>query len=104
MNASSVQKLLNKAKSIRSLQGFDDTQSIFTSVESLVQESYRDHYAEQLFQSPAYRKAHVTAAEDLLAAKLELLEEKYNLGPVNLPEFLGHWLDYLWKVCRGSFG
>ena len=37
-------------------------------------------YEEQLKESTAYRKAQVATAEDLLAAKLELLENKYGLG------------------------
>ena len=79
-NARSIQNLLNKAKSIRSLQGFDDTQSVFATVHSIMRDPLKGSFEEQLHQSPAYRKAQAAAAEDLLAAKLELLEEKYNLG------------------------
>ena len=78
-NAISVQKLLNRAR-FRSLQGFDDTQSSFTPVAIMIQDPFKNSFEEQLHESPAYRKAQAAAEEELLAAKLELLEEKYNLG------------------------
>ena len=46
----------------------------------MMQDPFQSSYEEQLHESPAYRKAQIAAAEELLAAKLELLEEKYNLG------------------------
>lgn len=85
--------MLNRAKSIRSDQGFSDCESSFhQSQQTVVYESPFDSakktvvyglaksYEQELMQSSAYQKAQSAAAEELFAKKLELLEEKYELG------------------------
>lgn len=82
-NAFCVSKLLDKVKFIRSLQGFDDTQNSFSFVRLFMQNQVVGYFEKQLHKSPAYRKARAAAAEELLATKLELLEEKCDLGTVS---------------------
>lgn len=79
-NKAIVQKVLNRAKTIRSDQGFNDRESSFHSAQQTVAYGLAQSYEEQLMQSSAYQKAQSAAAEELLAGKLELLEEKYELG------------------------
>lgn len=79
-NKAIVQKVLNRAKTIRSDQGFNDSASSFHSAQQTVVNGLAQSYEEQLMQSSAYQKAQSAAAEVLLARNLELLEEKYELG------------------------
>lgn len=85
--------MLNRAKSIRSDQGFNDCESSFHpsrqtvvyetpfhSAQQTVVYGLTQSYEEELMQSSAYQKAQSAAAEELFAKKLELLEEKYELG------------------------
>ena len=80
-----MEKLLNRARSIRSTQGVDDNQSTFNVVQSFIQNLSGASLEEELKQSSVYQKARAAAAEDLLASKIELLEEKYKLGKAPMP-------------------
>ena len=81
-NSSKMQKLLNRARSIRSMQGVDDSESTLNAVQSFIRNPFGASIEEELNQSSVYQKARVAAAEELLAGKIELLEEKYKLGKV----------------------
>lgn len=87
-NTAAIRRRFNRAKSIRSLQDFDDSQSSFHSAQQSVAYDLAQPYGEQLVQSSAYQRAQTAAAEELFAAKLELLEEKYELGTVPLLSLL----------------
>lgn len=79
-NNAIVEKVLNRAKTIRSDQGFKERESSFHSAQQIVVYGLAQSYEEQLMQSSAYQKSQPAAAEELLARKLEFLEEKYELG------------------------
>ena len=70
----------SKARSLRSSQGFEDALSTFDSDGRSIAHDVSPSYEEQLQRSTAYQRAQAATAQDLLAAKLELLEAKYTLG------------------------
>lgn len=75
-----IRRILHRAKSIRSYQGFDDDQSSFHFThQSFTSFGVNPSYEAQLAQSSTYRRAQTAAAEELLARKIELLDEKYAL-------------------------
>lgn len=75
-----IRRILHHAKSIRSYQGFDDDQSSFHFThQSITSLGVDPSYEAQLAQSSTYRRAKTAAAEELLARKIELLDEKYAL-------------------------
>ena len=78
-NTADIRKILHRAKSIRSYQGVDDDRSSFHLTHQSAAYGSVPLYEAQLAQSPAYRRAQTAAAEELLARKIELLEEKYTL-------------------------
>lgn len=78
-NAADVRKVFHRAKSIRSDHGVDDDQSYFHLAHQSLVYGLVPSYEAQLFQSSTYQRAQTTAAEELLARKIELLDEKYAL-------------------------
>ena len=78
-NSVDIQKILSRAKSIRSSQGIDDHQSSFHFGSQFAAERMSPSYEAQLAQSPAYQRAEKVAADELLTRKIELLSEKYAL-------------------------
>lgn len=78
-NTADIQKILHRAKSIRSYQGFDDDQSSFNFTRQSAAYGLVPSYEAQLAQSSTYQRAQAAAAEELLARKIELLDEKYAL-------------------------
>lgn len=78
-NTADIQKILHRAKSIRSYQGFDDDQSSFNFTNQSDTYGLMPSYETQLAQSSTYQRAQTAAAEELLARKIELLDEKYAL-------------------------
>ena len=78
-NTADIRKILHRAKSIRSYQGFDDDQSSFNFINQSDTYGLVPSYETQLAQSSTYQRAQTAAAEELLARKIELLDEKYAL-------------------------
>lgn len=79
-NTADIRKILHRAKSIRSYQGFDDDdQSSFHFTHQSATFGLVPSYEAQLAQSSTYQRAQAAAAEELLARKIELLDEKYAL-------------------------
>lgn len=78
-NTADIQKILHRAKSIRSYQGFDDDQSSFNFINQSDTYGLVPSYETQLAQSSTYQRAQTAAAQELLASKIELLDEKYAL-------------------------
>ena len=78
-NTADLRKILHRAKSIRSYQGVDDDQSSFHFTYQSASYGFVPSYEAQLAQSSTYQRAQSAAAEELLARKIELLDEKYAL-------------------------
>lgn len=78
-NTAYIRKILHRAKSIRSYQGFEDDQSSFHFTHQSAGYGLLPSYEAQLAQSSTYQRAQTAAAEELLARKIELLDEKYAL-------------------------
>lgn len=78
-NIVDIRKILHRAKSIRSNQGFDDDQSSFHFDNQSAAYGLAPPYQAQLAQSSSYQRAEKAAADELLASKIKLLDEKYAL-------------------------
>lgn len=78
-NRVDIRKMLHRAKSIRSQQGIDDDQSSFNFAHQSVDYGLVPSYEAQLSQSSTYQRAKTAAAEELLARKIELMDENYAL-------------------------
>lgn len=78
-NRADIRKVLHQAKSIRSEQGIDDDQSSFNFAHQSVDYGLVPSYEAQLSQSSTYQRARTAAAEELLARKIELMDENYAL-------------------------
>lgn len=78
-NAADIRRIFHRAKSIRFDQGVDDDQSSFNLVHQSLAYGLVPSYEAQLSQSSTYQRAQTAAAEELLARKIELLDEKYAL-------------------------
>ena len=83
-NKEPLRKNCSNAKSLRSSQGFEDDLSTFDSDGRSIAHDVVPTYEGQLRRSTAYQRAQAATAEDLLAAKLELLEAKYTLGELSV--------------------
>lgn len=78
-NAADIRKIFHRAKSIRLDQGIDDDQSSFHLAHQSIAFGLVPSYETQLLQSSTYQRAQTAAAEELLAGKIELMDEKYAL-------------------------
>lgn len=78
-NAADIRRIFHRAKSIRFDQGVDDDQSSFDLAHQSLAYELVPSYEAQLSQSSTYQRAQTAAAEELLARKIELLDEKYAL-------------------------
>lgn len=78
-NTADIRKILHHPKSISSYQGFDDDQSSFHFTHQSATFGLVPSYEAQLAQSSTNQRAQTAAAEELLARKIELLDEKYAL-------------------------
>lgn len=78
-NIVDIRKILHRAKSIRSNQGVDDDQSSFHFDNQSAAYGLAPSYQAQLAQSSSYQRAEKAVADELLASKIKLLDEKYAL-------------------------
>lgn len=78
-NMADIQKVLHRARSIRSEQGILDDQSSFNFAQLPVDNGLVPSYEAQLAQSSAYQRAKAAPAEELLDSKIELMSENYEL-------------------------
>lgn len=78
-NLADIRRIFHRAKSIRSDQGLEDDQSSFTFTHQSAALGLTPSYEAQLSQSSTYQRAQTAAAEELLARKIELMDEKYAL-------------------------
>ena len=77
--AADIRKIFHRAKSIRLDQGIDDDQSSFHLAHQSISFGLVPSYETQLLRSSTYQRAQTAAAEELLAGKIELMDEKYAL-------------------------
>lgn len=79
-NLADIRKIFHRAKSIRLDQGIEDDQSSFYFThQAAAAFELVSSYEAQLSQSSTYQRAQTAAAEELLAKKIELMDEKYAL-------------------------
>ena len=79
-NKEPLRRNFNKARSLRSSQGFEDALSTFDSSGMSIAHNVMPTFEEQLRRSTAYQTAQAATAQDLLAANLGLSEAKHALG------------------------
>ena len=78
-NLADIRRIFHRAKSIRLDQGIEDDQSSFQFTHQSVAFGLAPLYEAQLSQSSSYQRAQTAAAEELLARRIELMDEKYAL-------------------------
>lgn len=78
-NLADIRRIFHRAKSIRLGQGSEDDQSSFHFTHQAAAFGLVPSYEAQLSQSSTYQRAQTAAAEELLAKKIELMDEKYAL-------------------------
>lgn len=78
-NTADIQRVSHRARSIRSEQGIEDDKSSFQLAHQASGYGLVPSYEAELSRSSTYKRAQMTAAEELLARKIELLDEKYAL-------------------------
>ena len=78
-NLADIRWIFHHAKSIRSDQGIEDDQSSFHFTHQAAALGLVPPYEAQLSQSSTYQRAQTAAVEELLAKRIELMDEKYAL-------------------------
>ncbi|MCJ1346152.1 hypothetical protein MMC31_004366, partial [Peltigera leucophlebia] len=78
-NLADIRRILHRTKSIRSNQGLGDDQSSFHLTHQVAAFGLVPSYEAQLSQSSTYQRAQSTAVEELVAKRIELMDEKYAL-------------------------
>lgn len=78
-NLADIRRIFHRAKSIRLDQGIEEDQSSFHFTHQAAAFGLVPSYEAQLSQSSTYQRAQTAAAEELLAKKIELMDEKYAL-------------------------
>lgn len=75
-----TRKGFHRTKPIRSDHGVHDNQSSFHLAHQSLTYRLVSPYEAQLFESLTYQRAQTAAAKELIARKIELMDEKYALG------------------------
>lgn len=79
-NRADIRKVFDQAKSICSEQGIDDDQSSFYFARQSIDYGVVPSYEAQLSRLSTYQLAKMATVEELLAKKIELMDENYALN------------------------
>lgn len=78
-NLADIRKNFHRAKSIRLDQGIEEDQSSFHFMHQAAAFGLVPSYEAQLSQSSTYQRAQAAAVEELVAQRIELMDEKFAL-------------------------